>query len=186
MTATELDRKFDAVMAAVTGPGGRVIIERDELGRAIVGNFPATLPLFFKTFCALNASIEAVICGTERLTYADLDLLSDQLARGLVKRGVRKGDRVAIAMRNCTGWVLAYMGAIKAGAIATLINGWWQVEELAHALQLSEPALILADDPRAHRIAATRGEWTVETIDIERPAAEAFQHLLETDDRYRA
>ena len=31
MTATELDRKFDAEMAAIVGPGGRVIIEKDEL-----------------------------------------------------------------------------------------------------------------------------------------------------------
>ena len=42
---TELDRKFDAVLAAVTGPGGR---RRDRArtrkGRAIVANFPATLP----------------------------------------------------------------------------------------------------------------------------------------------
>ena len=72
---SELDRKFDAMLAAVTGPGGRVIIDEDEQGRAIVANFPATLPLFFKTFCALNAHVEAVIAGEERLTFADLDPL---------------------------------------------------------------------------------------------------------------
>ena len=54
MALTDLDRKFDAVLAAVTGPGGRVILDRDEQGRAIVANFPATLPLFFKTFCTLE------------------------------------------------------------------------------------------------------------------------------------
>ena len=45
------------MLAAVTGPGGRLIIGEDEQGRAIVTNFPATLPsLFFATFCALNAA----------------------------------------------------------------------------------------------------------------------------------
>ena len=83
MSATELDRKYDAVMAAVTGPGGRVILDQDGEGRTIVANFPATLPLFFKTFCALYGATEAVIAGEERLTFAELDQLSDRLARAL-------------------------------------------------------------------------------------------------------
>ena len=176
---SELDRKFDAVMAAVTGPGGRVIIERDAEGRAIVGNFPATLPLFFKTFCMLNGPVEAVIAGDERLTFAELDALSDRLARGLAARGIAKGDRVGIATRNCPSWILAYMAALKAGAIATLLNGWWQVEELDHALALAEPALVFADEPRARRIAATGSNVRVETIAIERPLGEAFAGWLD-------
>ena len=35
MAASELDRKYDAVMAAVTGPGGRVVLDKDEQGRTI-------------------------------------------------------------------------------------------------------------------------------------------------------
>ena len=90
---SELDRKFDAVLAAITGPGGKLIIARDEQGRAIVDNFPATLPLFFKTFCMLNGAVEAVVAGEERLTFADLDRWSDRLAQALVARGIAKGDR---------------------------------------------------------------------------------------------
>jgi len=178
MALTDLDRKFDAVLAAVTGPGGRVVIEQDEQGRAIVANFPATLPSFFKTFCMLNAAVEAVIAGEERLTFAELDAISDRLALGLAARGIAKGDRVGIAMRNCPAWILAYMAALKAGAVATLLNGWWQSDELDHALQLTEPKLILADAPRAKRIAATCASCVIETIDIERPAEEAFAELL--------
>src|SRR6185369_9862414 len=111
MALTDLDRSYDAGIAAVTGPGGRVILDRDDQGRAIVTNFPATLPSFFKTFCALNASVEAVIAGDERLTFAQLDEISDRLARGLVARGINKGDRVGIAMRNCSVWILSYMAA---------------------------------------------------------------------------
>jgi len=56
---SELDRRFDDMLAAVIGPGGRLIIEKDEQGRAIVANFPATLPSMFRTFCALNAESAA-------------------------------------------------------------------------------------------------------------------------------
>jgi len=178
MAASELDRKFDAVMAAVTGPGGRVVLDKDEQGRAIVANFPATLPLFFKTFCALYADVEAIIAGEERLTFGQLDRLSDQMARGLVARGIAKGDRVGIAMRNCPGWILSYMAVVKAGAVATLLNGWWQPEELEHALQLAEPKLVIADAPRAQRIAATCATCDVDSIAIDKRCPEAFLKLI--------
>jgi len=178
---SELDRTFDATLAAVIGPGGRVVIERDAKGQAIVANFPATLPSFFATFCALNGALEAVIAGDERLTFADLGRLSDEVARGLVKRGIVKGDRVAIAMRNCPGWIITYMGALKAGAIATLINGWWQTEELTHALELTSPRLILADAPRAARIARIEGGWELLSLAIEQHAEAALTPLLGAD-----
>ena len=57
---SELDLRFDDMLARVIGPGGRLIIERDELGRAIVANFPATLPSLFRTFCALNGEVERI------------------------------------------------------------------------------------------------------------------------------
>jgi acyl-CoA synthetase (AMP-forming)/AMP-acid ligase II len=178
MPLTDLDGQYDAVLAAVIGEGGRVIVEKDPQGRAIIGNFPATLPLFFKTFCALNANVEAVVAGDERLTFAQLDEISDRLAHGLVARGIAKGDRVAIAMRNCPAWIIGYMAALKAGAVATLLNGWWQPHELEHALQLTEPGLVLADAPRAKRIAESCNGCAVETIEIDKPAEEAFASLL--------
>jgi acyl-CoA synthetase (AMP-forming)/AMP-acid ligase II len=178
MPLTDLDRKYDAVLAAVTGEGGRVILQKDDQGRAIVGNFPATLPLFFKTFCALSANVEAVISGEERLTFAQLDEISDRLAHGLVGRGIAKGDRVAIAMRNCPAWIVSYMAALKAGAVATLLNGWWQPDELQHALDLTEPKLVLADAPRAKRIADSCSRCVVEMIEIDKPAEAAVAGLL--------
>ena len=177
--ASELDRKFDAVLAAITGPGGRVVLGTDDQGRAIVTNFPATLPMFFKAFCALNGAVEAVVAGDERLTFADLDAWSDRVARALAARGIAKGDRVGIAMRNCPSWIVAYMGAVKAGAVATLLNGWWQIHELDHALKLTEPTLVIADAPRAARIASLAGEHQLLTLPIERHLGEALAPLLD-------
>ncbi len=178
MAASELDRKYDAVLSAITGPGGQVVLDRDEEGRVIVANFPATLPMFFRTFCSLYADVEAVVAGKERLTFRQLDEISEKLARALVARGVGKGDRVGIAMRNCPAWILGYMAALKAGAVAMLLNGWWQPDELEQALAMTEPRLILADEPRAKRIAQTCATCDVEEIAIDLPAEEAFAGLL--------
>src|SRR5438874_7436951 len=122
--ATELDRKFDEMLAKVTGPGGRVALGTDPQGRTIVENLPATLPELFRTFAALNGDAEAVVAGEERLTFSDLNRVSERVAHGLVARGITKGDRVGIAMRNCPSWIAAYMGIVKAGGVATLLNGW--------------------------------------------------------------
>ena len=175
---SELDRRFDDMLAAVTGPGGRVIIGADELGRAVVSNFPATLPTFFRAFCALSAQVEAIVAGDERLTFADLDRWSEQLALALVSRGIRKGDRVGIAMRNCPSWVVSYMAIVKAGGVATLLNGWWQPHEMKHALDLVTPVLIIADEPRAKRIEGVCGTCKLVSLPINEPLEEALAPLL--------
>jgi acyl-CoA synthetase (AMP-forming)/AMP-acid ligase II len=176
---SELDRRFDEELARVVGPGGRLVIGRDELGRGIVTNFPATLPAFFKTFCALNAANEAVVCGEERLSFGDLDRISDRLAPGLVARGVAKGDRVGIAMRNCPAWIVSYMAILKAGGVATLLNGWWESHEMEHAIRLTDPKLIIADAPRAKRIAARCADYETVGLEIELPVEQAITPLLE-------
>ncbi|HZH05866.1 MAG TPA: class I adenylate-forming enzyme family protein [Lautropia sp.] len=177
---SDLDKKFDAVLAAVTKPGeGRIQLGQDSDGRAIVTNLPPTLPTLFDIFCSLHGQVEAVVAGEERLTFAELNVHTTGLTRALVGRGIVKGDRVAIAMRNCPSWIVTYMAALKAGAVATLVNGWWQPDELAHGLQLTDPKLVLADAGRAKRIAATGFAGEMVTLEIERPLQEALAPLIE-------
>ncbi len=173
-----LDRKFDAVLEQVTGEGGRVQIGRDAEGRAIVANFPPTLPMLFDIFCMLNGATEGVVADDERLTFAELNVHATRLARSLAGSGIAKGDRVAIAMRNCPSWIICWMAVLKAGGVATLINGWWQTDEMRHALSLTEPVLILADAPRAARIAATETGFRTVTLDVDRPIEEAIRPLI--------
>jgi long-chain acyl-CoA synthetase len=176
--SSELDRRYDEMLARVTGPGGPLTIGRDEHGRATVTNLPATLPQFFRTFCAVNAGAEAIVSDDERLTFADLDAISERLAHGLVTRGVAKGDRVGIAMRNCPAWVVSYMAIAKAGGIATLLNGWWEAHEMEHAIALTEPKLIIADEARACRIAARCTGHDVVCLPVDCEIEEALAELL--------
>ena len=177
---SELDRKFDETLAQVIGPGGRLVIGEDAQGRAIVDKFPATIPGLFRTFCAVNGAAEAVVAGEERLTFADLDRVSERVAMGLAARGIVKGDRVAIAMRNCPAWIISYMGIAKAGGVATLLNGWWEPLELEHAIRLSEPKLIIADEQRGRRIAEKCSDFETISLPITLPAEEAIAPLVES------
>jgi long-chain acyl-CoA synthetase len=176
---SELDRQYDEVLAEVTGPEGRIQLGRDDLGRAIVTNLPATLPILFDAFSILHGALEAVVAGDERINFADLDTQATKLARILAGSwNVAKGDRVAIAMRNCPSWIVCYMAVIKAGGIATLINGWWQAEEMRHALALAEPELIIADEARGKLLAAGGCAIATVSLPVGRPLAEALAPLL--------
>lgn len=181
----EQDRRFDQELARVTGPGGRLVVGKDEAGQAIITNLPDTLPAFFKTFCALNGSNEAVVAGDERLSFADLDRISDRLALGLAERGIRHGDRVAIAMRNCPAWIVSYMAIHKAGAVATLLNGWWEAPEMEHGIMLTEPRLIIADQPRATRIAERCTAQDIVCLSVAEPIEQAVAPLFEGADKDR-
>jgi acyl-CoA synthetase (AMP-forming)/AMP-acid ligase II len=81
-------------------------------------------------------------------------------------------------MRNCPAWVVGYMAALKAGAVATLLNGWWQSDEMKHALELTNPVLILADRARAERLIAAGCEVSV-GLDIDQPLDSALAPLLD-------
>ncbi|MEO6581255.1 MAG: class I adenylate-forming enzyme family protein [Sphingomicrobium sp.] len=178
--ASELDIKFDTMLARVTGPGGQLVIDRDADGRAIVANFPPTIPGLLRTFCALYGNErEAVVTSDERLTFADLDRISESAAIALAGRGIAKGDRVAIAMRNCPAWIVAYMAIVKAGGVATLLNGWWQSHELEHAMRLVQPRLVIADAPRAKRIAAVSGACELLILEVEKPVEAALAPLFD-------
>src|SRR3982750_429480 len=81
-------------------------------------------------------------------------------------------------MRNCPAWIVSYMAAIKAGAIATLLNGWWESQEMEHAIGLTDPRLIIADAPRASRIAARCADRDIVCLPIEQSVEQAIAPLM--------
>ncbi|MDC2956404.1 AMP-binding protein [Streptomyces gilvifuscus] len=81
-----------------------------------------------------------------RLTYAEVDELSDSVAGHLAARGLERGDRVAILLQNSPLFVLALLGAWKAGAIVVPVNPMYKSGEVGHVLRDAEvTALICAD-----------------------------------------
>jgi len=59
---------------------------------------------------------EAFRCGTDSLTYKDLDIKTNQLAKHLADSGVKKGDRVGVYMNRCLETAIAIYGIMKSGA----------------------------------------------------------------------
>ena len=67
-----------------------------------------------------------------RITYQEMDVITDRLAAGLASIGVKKGDRVGIFMLNTPQFVMAYFAVLKLGAIVVAINPLYTAPELVH------------------------------------------------------
>jgi long-chain acyl-CoA synthetase len=85
----------------------------------------------------------ATIFLNAKMTYRELDELADRFAAALQQLGVRKGDRVAIYTGNCPQFVIAYYGALKAGAIAVTFNPLYAAREVEYQLNDSGAQVML-------------------------------------------
>jgi long-chain acyl-CoA synthetase len=81
---------------------------------------------------------EAVVMGSVRLTYAQLDAISNQIANGLAAGGVKKGDKVAICCPNLPYFPMVYYGILKAGAAVVPLNVLLKKREIAYHLEDSD------------------------------------------------
>ncbi|MFI8854519.1 AMP-binding protein [Streptomyces sp. NPDC053499] len=100
-----------------------------------------------------------------RLGYAETDALSDAVAAHLAERGLRKGDRLALMLQNTPHYVLALLGAWKAGAIVVPVNPMYKEREVAHVLEDAEvAALVCSDRAWEDRLRATAAGSTVHTV----------------------
>ncbi|HOG06629.1 MAG: long-chain fatty acid--CoA ligase [Syntrophales bacterium] len=109
------------------------------------------------------------------ITYRELDEGSNRVANGLLKLGVRKGERVCILMDNSPEFYEAYFGIIKIGAIAGPVNCWWQTGEIQYLLNDSGAVALFCDH-------VYRGH-----VDKILDGTPALKHVIEreaTDDRF--
>ncbi|MEU6260116.1 AMP-binding protein [Streptomyces sp. NPDC047043] len=81
-----------------------------------------------------------------RLSYREVDELSDSVAGHLAARGLEHGDRVAILLQNSPLFVLALLGAWKAGATVVPVNPMYKSGEVAHVLRDGEVAALICSD----------------------------------------
>lgn len=121
---------------------GPVPAMRDErhFGARVVRCF-ADRPVGFDAMLRASAighpTAEALVCGGDRLTYAELDHVVDRLAADLGVQGIAAGDRVAILLENGIPFVVALAAIVRIGAIAVLLNIREEQPELAYVLDHS-------------------------------------------------
>ncbi len=149
-----MSRSYEEATAKVTGPGQIFEITDLEAGGVdyrIFTHAPSTLREAFASARHQGDNTFIVYEG-ERWSFAEVMVHVDALASALVHRlGVKKGDRVAIAMRNLPEWVISFAAILSVGAVSVSLNAWWTEEELDYALADCGATLLIADPARLAR-----------------------------------
>jgi fatty-acyl-CoA synthase len=108
------------------------------LGETIGANLRRTVT----TYGEQEALVE--VATGRRWTYAEFGAAVDTFAKGLLARGIGKGDRVGIWAPNCAEWTISQYATATIGAILVNINPAYRTHELAYALNQSGVRLLIS------------------------------------------
>ncbi|GAB7074979.1 amino acid adenylation domain-containing protein [Streptomyces sp. JCM 18897] len=103
-----------------------------------------TLPEQFAAQAARTPWATAVVCGDERLTFAELDARVRALSVELAARGARPGERVAVGLERSADLVTALLAVLRSGAAYLPVDPSYPVDRLAYMLQDAAPVALVA------------------------------------------
>lgn len=140
-------------------------------------NAPATLRDLFEQN---RSDLPFFVYDDERYSYEDIYRTAAKIGALLTSEyGIRKGDRVAISMRNYPEWVTTFNAITSIGAIAVGMNALWQTDEIEYGLDDCGARVLFADQERLDRIANLKLTARVIAIRPNRPLPEGVALLAD-------
>lgn len=91
--------------------------------------------------------------GDDEWCYGELDALSARAANALGAHGVLPGDRVALHLPNTAAFVVAYLGALRLGAVPVSVAPSWGPESAAAAMRETTPRVVVSTAALQHQLA---------------------------------
>jgi len=188
---TNLEKITLETQMAIRGVGGQWEITTEEvLGEncIVFKNRHRNIGEMLKANTSQWAKRECLVLGDNRISYKEMqDRVESTAYRLQSMYGIKKGNRVAILAANCPEWVVSFFAATQIGAIVSALNGWWTETEIGHAIELTDPSVIIGDTRRLARAGSLLNEFPV--VDIEdspdffEPTGEkAIEIVLDEDD----
>jgi len=159
---------------------GDSIFEAD-LGRT-AANFAPETPLTFLAWAAqVYPAKTAVIHGSRRVTYRELDRRCRRLASALGRRGIGVGDTVAVMSPNAPPMLEAHFGVPMAGAVLNALNFRLDAAGIAFILDHGEAKLLITDREMSPVIKDALGKLKrkIPVVDVDDPLAEGGELLGE-------
>ncbi len=155
--------------AQVTAPGQRfetTEIEINGVPTTVFKNAPDNLRQIFDT-ARKRGDATFLVYEDERWSFGEVMRHVDALGALLVETyGVKKGDRVAIGMRNYPEWAISFAAITSIGAISVSLNAWWTEDELDYALDDSGSSVLIADQERAEKAHAPAQRLGVKILGV--------------------
>ncbi len=127
---------------------------------------------FLNIATAISPDKAAIVFEDKRYTFSQLNDRVNRLANGLLKLGIKKGDRVAFLQVNCNQCVETYFAVAKTGAIYLPLNFRAKEKELSYMLNTAEASAIFI------------GERYVPMIKSILPEVKSLQHLISIEQKH--
>ncbi|SMQ63794.1 Acyl-CoA synthetase (AMP-forming)/AMP-acid ligase II [Altererythrobacter xiamenensis] len=182
----------EACKDRLTAPGERFEMETIDI-RGVPTRVWKNAPPNLRAIAMLgrmHGTREFTIYEDERVTFGAWFKAVAALAHEFQARGIKKGDRIALAMRNLPEWPVVFFASVTIGAICVPLNAWWTGPELAYGLANSGTRLLVCDDERWERIAPHREDCLeLETVLVSRAdesqeGAERLEDVIGTPPQY--
>jgi acyl-CoA synthetase (AMP-forming)/AMP-acid ligase II len=87
--------------------------------------------------------------GSRQFTFTQLDAMANGIARALTKRGLQRGNRIALLSANRAEYVAAYYGIMRAGLVAVPVNFKFPRDTIHFIIRDAGAKLVFCDAPRA-------------------------------------
>lgn len=149
--------RIDPITEQLMAKGAPFEVVRRTVGGRDIRVFkqaPQNLTEVFQKARAFG-DLEFIVAGDTRLTYAEFFKHADSMAGWLTAEGgLKPGQSVAICMKNCPEWMIAFVGIILAGGVAVLINSRGEPETMAQAVSDGDCVLVVADEKRLAKLRA--------------------------------
>jgi acyl-CoA synthetase (AMP-forming)/AMP-acid ligase II len=170
----------ESVLTTLTGPGAPFELrEEDVLGAPmlVVANRPKSLTELLHGAAERQGDRPYVIFPDRSYTFASILQPIAAVAAALRDRyGIGPGDRVAIVAPNTVEYALLFWATTALGAITVGLNGWWTGEEIAYAVEPTEPKVLFGDRRRLARLEGIDLPAEMPVVEFERDFAELEQH----------
>jgi len=145
-----------AANAALSAPGSPLALEESVIDGVTFKTY-AEAPPNLRDLLAMGREAfgarEFLVYEDERVTYDAMSRAVAHFAQTLSQTyGIKKGDRIAIVMRNYPQWPVAFFAGLSLGAIVTPMNSWWTGEELEYGLNDSGARVAIVDPQLFERI----------------------------------
>ncbi len=121
------------------------------------------------------------------MTWKEFDEQANKFANALIRKGVKKGDKVIHLMMNCLEWLPAYFGILRTGAWAVPLNFRFSADDILYCARIAEAKAMIYGEEFVERIDAIRED--LETIEdfffvgeSTPEGAENFQEVLEKNE----
>ena len=141
------------LLAQESSPLSLVEQEINGVNLKVYSSAPPTIRFILEAMTVAFKDRDYIVYQDERVTYDSLAKAVSKVAHEFATTyNIKKGDRVAIIMRNYPQWPVAFYAALSLGAIATPLNSWWTGEELEYGLSDSGAKLAVVDGQIWERI----------------------------------